>query len=132
MADQPSEGRVFLSYSHADRDAVARIADHLDRRGFDVIREFDIPAGERWTDQIQHAIATCDALVAVVSDDYMKSEWAQTETALALGSDKRVLPVMVQTCQPTGIIGHFNMLDATADLDEGARTIGDLLGERET
>lgn len=121
--------RIFLSYANADQQYAEAVEDVLDRKGFEVVTDRSIQAGANWINQVIETIENCDAVVALVSDNFNQSEWAQFETAAAVDSNKRLLPIVVDDAKPTGVIGYFNHLDGTGPEFEVAEQAAKVLGD---
>ena len=104
--------RVFISYRRADSIGHAgRLFDELEGRfGRDhVFMDLSgIDAGENFAEKIASAIASCDALVAVIGDEWLTSgdgsarrldrpdDFVRTEIAAALERNIPVVPVLVE------------------------------------
>jgi TIR domain len=91
----------FLSYAHVtggpagtgeglDPNGLAGrfFRDLADNVALLIPRRADVPAGfmdqrirggVRWTDELLHAVGTCQVLVALLSASYMRSEWCRME-----------------------------------------------------
>jgi hypothetical protein len=84
-AIRPKRGTVFLSYNHADKDAVARLHETLKRQGIPVLidSEWMVP-GERIEAFIERALQRAGTVVSVVSRRSLLSAWVALETVHAL------------------------------------------------
>jgi TIR domain len=74
--------KVFISYSHADRAWAAKVADSLQRLGFQFF--FDrasLRAGSNWEGQILQSLLQCDHLVVLWSEQAQASDWVSRERA---------------------------------------------------
>jgi len=72
----------------------------------------DIEPTAEWQSTIEYALNTCDALVALVSQDFIKSKWCDQEVGYALGRGVLVVPVMVDA-NPHGFISKYQGLKGT-------------------
>jgi hypothetical protein len=76
-------GAVFLSYSHEDKAAVARIADGLRAAGVEVwFDQSELRGGDAWDAKIRRQIKECTLFVAIISahteerpKGYFRREW---------------------------------------------------------
>jgi len=70
--------RVFISYSHADRDWCDRLLVHLRpyiREGLSIWDDKQIESGSVWSDEIQKALASARVAVLLVSADFIASSF---------------------------------------------------------
>jgi hypothetical protein len=105
--------RIFISYRRGDsRGSAGRLYDDLEERfGKDVVfRDLDaIEPGAEYSEVIDSAIARCDALIAVIGNQWLEirdsegrrrldnpDDLVRLEIASALARDKLVLPVLVE------------------------------------
>ncbi len=71
--------KVFISYSHRDKEWLDRLQVHLkplERAG--IIDRWDDPrikAGERWKVKIREALATAKVVVVLLSGDFLASDF---------------------------------------------------------
>lgn len=92
--------KVFLSYSHHDRELAQQLVGQLEAAGFpvwDPARE--ILPGDNWAAELGKALAEADAMVMLVSPEALASDWMQHEIEFALGSERlqgRLVPVLVK------------------------------------
>lgn len=81
-AGPPRRSSVFVSYSHADTEYVARLRVHLkslERTGLvELWDDSRIAAGERWKDAIEAALTRAAAAVLIISADFLASEFIVT------------------------------------------------------
>jgi hypothetical protein len=123
--------RVFLSHAALHKDFVGDVAAHL--RGFGaygfVAHEtmaFTLP----WQGQIEHALATADALVALVHPEVNDSAWCQQEIGWAYGRQIPVLCVRMGAT-PTGFPSSVQWPSGDDGApDAVARTIGEWLNKQ--
>jgi hypothetical protein len=66
----------------------------------------DIEPTSEWQNEIESALATCDSLVALLHEEFHKSNWTDQEIGFAMGRGVPVCSVRLgQT--PYGFIGRF-------------------------
>jgi uncharacterized protein YjbI with pentapeptide repeats len=101
--------KVFISYER-DHEPTAALVAELLRRDIHVLRDVDIEAGERWSDELWRWLLECSGAVAVVSKGAARSDWCRREwsvlAARASAAGLRVVPVHVEPPGPDA-----NMLD---------------------
>jgi hypothetical protein len=100
----------FISYNKADKTWAEWIAWVLEESGREVvIQAWDFRPGGNFMLDMQRAAADCDRTIAVLTDDYLKSEFTQPEWASALALDpqsikRKLLPIRVRPCEPQGLL----------------------------
>ncbi|HSC65565.1 MAG TPA: toll/interleukin-1 receptor domain-containing protein [Caldimonas sp.] len=81
---------VFVSYSHRDVDAVARIATELEKRGHGVWWDRRLQGGQDFGAVIESALRDAKCAVVAWSGTSRRSLWVRAEATLALEFDKLV------------------------------------------
>src|SRR5262249_41959813 len=130
---------LFLSYTREDEDAAAEIAEWLRTQGLEVYDWQDAPSrGGLFPQQLENAIVTASAFVAVVSPDYLTSVWCRRERMLAIHMESyqqsvdpgrqflHVLEVRKTEHLNTGFPSGYDWHDATAP-EARARNLPNLL-----
>src|SRR5687767_8891367 len=103
-----SSMKVYLSYAPADRELAQKIARRLlgdDHEVFDPAVE--VLPGDNWGQVIGDALASCQAMVVLLSPEAMDSPNVVHDIQFALGSlnyEWRVIPVLAR---PTNRISAF-------------------------
>ena len=93
--------RVFISYSHKDKDIVRQIADGLRQHGVEVWLDEDLIApGEKWIDKINEAVEGSDAILVIMSRNTAGSRFQASEIAFAIATQRKdpgkwIIPVLV-------------------------------------
>jgi hypothetical protein len=122
---------VFLSYSQRDERFARRIAEELAGFGFSIWDDTRIAAGANWALEIGKALEQSDAMVVLISPDYLASQWAQREIEYGLSTSKykgRLIPVLVRpTSDVPWILSTFERIDATANPRDASRQIAKAL-----
>src|SRR3954454_15942751 len=105
MAPSPStRTKVFISYSHADKEWLERLKRHLKplvREGnLDYWDDTHIRPGDDWKQEIQNALDTAQVAVLLISADFFASDFIdETELPPLLDAAKakgvRILPVIL-------------------------------------
>ena len=106
---------VFISYSHPDYKFVETLVERLSDAEISVSWDMDLPVGADFSKALVDAIDQSDFVIAIVSPDYLISDWAQGELAAALSSQKRVLPILVRPTAVEGPLQYIQFLDATSE-----------------
>lgn len=115
----------FVSYTHADTAWAEWIGYALEEEGFSVvIQAWDFRPGKNFVLEMQEAASQAKRTLMVLSPDYLQSQFASPEWAAAFGQDPqgrdmKLVPVMVRSCQPTGLLTSIVQI-RIAGMDEVA------------
>jgi TIR domain len=72
--------RVFISYTHADREFSTRLAVDLTRAGVNVwYDQWEIAPGDSIVEKIDGALQVNDYLLVVLSPEAVRSRWVARE-----------------------------------------------------
>ena len=107
----------FISYNRADRAWAEWIAWQLvEARYTVVVQAWDFRPGGNFVLDMQNAAADCERTIAVLSPDYLTSEFTAPEWAAAFGQDptgkkSKLLPVRVRECELKGLLAQIVYID---------------------
>ena len=131
MATQP---KIFVSYSHKDKEWLVRLQVHLKPLVRDEIIDLwddtRIQTGDLWREEIRQAIESSQAAVLLLSADFRASDFIATDELpplLKAAEDKGllILPVIVKPFLETPIINQFQAVNPEAkpliDMKKGER-----------
>lgn len=113
----------FISYNRNDRKWAEWIAWQLEAQGFTtVIQAWDFRPGGNFVLDMQKAAAEARRTIAVLSPDYLGSQFTAPEWAAAFARDPTgsagiLLPVRVRECEPQGLLPQIVYIDLVG-LDE--------------
>lgn len=120
--------KIFISYSHRDRDFVKKLADDLKKKGISVWwDEWEINVGDSIVQRIEDGIKTSAFLAVVLSPDSVKSNWVKREVGSATMrqlSEKRsitVLPILVTECEIPILLSDIKYADFRSDYKLGLK-----------
>ena len=102
--------RLFISHISKDKQIATRLKGALaayDIAGF--VAHEDIHPTLAWQDEIERALVTMDALIAVHTVGFGASMWCQQEVGFALGRGTKVISFKMGE-DPTGFIGKHQAL----------------------
>jgi|LakMenE01Jun11ns_1017448.scaffolds.fasta_scaffold9847345_2 hypothetical protein len=89
--------RIFISYSRRDAPFALGLQARLSNQGLGAWLDSEkLQTGQRWREEIVHAIAGCDYFVLVLSSRSIQSENVVKELSLAESSSKPILPLMIE------------------------------------
>jgi hypothetical protein len=99
--------RLFVSHLAAHRAFAGELQQALLPYGISCfVAHEDIEPTQEWQTQIETALATCDALVALLHDDFHLSYWTDQEIGFAMGRGAAAFSVRFSQV-PYGFIGRF-------------------------
>lgn len=99
--------RLFVSHLATERAYAGELQETLFRFGISsFVAHNDIEPSSEWQMQIETALATCDALVALLHDKFHASKWTDQEIGFAMGRGVPTFAVRLGET-PYGFIGRF-------------------------
>jgi CRISPR-associated Csx14 family protein len=116
----PARTKVFISYSHKDREFLDRLKVHLAPEIRDsIIDEWDdtsIKPGERWRTEIDQAIQSTRVAILLVSADFLASKFIATYELpplldTAQSGNVTILPVLVKQCRYKTVLGEIQFVN---------------------
>jgi hypothetical protein len=92
--------KIFLSHSSRDNFEAVALRDWLAREGWDdVFLDLDldrgIAAGQRWERKLHEAANRCEAVIFLVSANWLASSWCQREYTVARMLNKKLFAVVI-------------------------------------
>jgi len=88
--------RVFLSYPSKQKDLAEYVAGQLRVMGIESGNLYDEAAeGGNIRDEIKRRIQDSEVVIALVTPDSLRSDWLSYEMGVALGLDRRVIPILM-------------------------------------
>ena len=110
MATKP----IFISYSRADKEIVWPFGDFLANRlhANCWIDKDRIEVGQDFVDSIYKGIDECKAVLFMLSDNSISSEWTRREIVYAQEKNKRIIPVVIDGRDLRGwALDEFGQID---------------------
>ena len=96
----------FISYTKADRDWAEWVAWELQEAGYTcIIQAWHFAPSQSFVQRMRQALVETRHLVAILSNEYLASEFAGAELDAALAADPRglrakLIPIRVKPCTP--------------------------------
>jgi WD40 repeat protein len=95
--------RLFISHSSRNDDWAIALRDWLVREGWsgpdDIFLDLDpdhgLAAGERWARALEDAATRCEAVLFLVSEDWIASKWCGDEYQLANKFNKKLFALLI-------------------------------------
>lgn len=106
----PAAWDFFVSYTQSDRAWAEWIVWVLKENGYSCFAQFaDIPPGADFVQEMNVGLRNSRQIIAILTPAYLKSSFATSELNAALGLDpvgskRRLVPVRVKKCTPTGML----------------------------
>jgi hypothetical protein len=108
----PNDARIFISHVSKIKEKTSQLKDALvgfGMRGF--VAHEDIEPTKEWQAEIEAALSTMDALVALLSPGFNESKWCDQEVGVAIGRRVPIVPVKVDL-DPYGLFGKYQAIQA--------------------
>lgn len=92
--------KIFISYSHQDAEACARIDDAFAKHGgFDVWYDKGLVPGEVYRRKIAGVIREADCFIILISHSSITSEWVIDEVEYAKKLRKKIIPIWIENVE---------------------------------
>ena len=114
---------VFLSHNRADKDWTRALVTRIEREEWNgrplkvFFDEWDIQPGDNIPIALEKALPKSRKIALVMSPDFFKSEWTESERAAATifspaNRAKRLIPLYVRTCETLpALVAPLNYID---------------------
>ena len=125
--NQQDHKDFFISYNGADQRWAEWIGWQLEEAAFSVILQaWDFLPGSNFVLQMDRALALAPRMIAVLSPQYLSALYTQPEWAAAFrhdpkGEQRLLIPVRVQPCEVTGLLGPIVYADLVGRDEATAR-----------
>ena len=116
--------RVFVSHASQDLVLAREVHGWLVDAGHGVFLDQDlrdgVAGGEEWEKRLYDELRRVDAVVCVVTSEFLGSRWCTAEVAVARSRGIRLLPVLAESGVSDPLLSTLHHTDLTKDPD-GAR-----------
>jgi len=97
--------RVFISYSHQDKELVNRLENYLENEcEVNVIWDENLAAGSGFHEQIRDSIASAHIFMPLITKESSQRGWVHQEIGYAMALNIPVLPVTTENLDPGGML----------------------------
>ena len=123
VADRDRKRQLFISYDRVDRGWAEWIAWCLNKSGYNIIFDaWNFRPGSNFILEINEAIKSADAVLAIISPDYIRgilthSVWATAYAKDPTGRMSKLLPIIVKECELDGLLAQITPINLIG-LDE--------------
>lgn len=118
--------RLFISHSSRNNAEALALRTWLDRNGWgqdEVFLDLDpvrgLVAGERWQARLKEAANRCEAVLFVISTDWVASRWCGAEFLLAKTLGKKIFGIIVHPTPldtlPVELTAEFQLVDLSRE-----------------
>lgn len=105
---------IFIAHSTRDGDLAVEIKKQLEGWGATTfIAPDDIVPSEVWRQKILTQLDTCTALIAVVTENFVGSPFANQEAGIELGKGKQVIPLRFEEAKLPGFLESLQAIPTT-------------------
>ena len=92
--------RIFISHSSRNNDRAREVASWLAANGWDDIfldldPEQGIAPGEKWKEALQKAAQRCEVVLALISPEWLASDWCRPELNTAQLMGKKIIVLLI-------------------------------------
>jgi TIR domain len=119
----------FISYNKNDKQWAEWIAWTLEEASYTVvIQEWDFRPGGNFALDMNKAVDDTQSTIAVLSENFLQSDYTAPEWAAAFARDPRsaqrkLIPVRVGECHPTGLLAQIQYVDLVGLTEETAKDL---------
>lgn len=107
--------KLFLSHKSSIKSKAAELKRELAAWGISCfVAHDDIHPTKEWQDEIESALFSMDALIALMDNEFHASYWTDQEIGCAFGRGVPIVAVKIEMdADPYGFIGKFQALSCT-------------------
>ena len=109
--------RVFISYAHADRKLVKKIAKILTELDLVTLWDKDINPGKPFTAEIRDMITRAHLFVPIVTPNSLNRPWVHQEVGFAVALNIPILPISIDA-NPSEMIATIQAIKVKSDLSD--------------
>lgn len=107
---QEQKPRLFISHLSSTKKVVGALKVALESFGLAAfVAHDDIEPTREWQDEIEAALSTMDAMIAVLVPGFAESKWTDQEVGVAIGRRIPIVPLKAGL-DPYGFIGKYQEL----------------------
>jgi hypothetical protein len=127
--------RLFVSHVYERREDAMALKNGLVYFGVDAfVAHSDIDPSAEWLAVIEHALGTCDAFLALLTDGFQESRWCDQEVGYAFAHSKVIVPARFDQRVPHGFLNRKQALNLLTDAkphDNALAVVETILKSRE-
>lgn len=117
---------AFLSYAHENKALAGKVKQIIEAKGVSAfLAHEDLEVSEDWGAEILRRLDTCSALIAIVTEKFMGSVWANQEVGIGIDKGLPIIPLMFSGS--TSLKGFLEMHQgipvSESNLEEAVKSI---------
>ncbi len=103
---------MFLSHVESGKQDATHLRETLDMFGIATFLSFEsIAPTENWSQKIEKALSSMNILLALVTEGFNESQWANQEVGVAFGRNVPIVSIK-KGGPPGGLLAQFQAIDA--------------------
>ena len=102
---------IFISYAREDQPRVKPLVRLLERQGWTVFWDLNIPPGDNWRSWIGRHLDEARCLIVAWSIDSIDSRWVQEEADECIRAKKPLIPILLDNVLPPLGFRQFHAAD---------------------
>lgn len=108
--------KLFISHRDKHKHAAHALAEYLLPYGISCfVAHDDIEPTEEWRHEIEKALRSMDAFLALLTDDFSGGNWTNQEVGFAIARGVPIVPLKVSTLNPYGFMEIYQGLPGNLD-----------------
>ena len=120
---RPGYFRLFISHKAEQKKQATLLKDELQCYGVSCfVAHEDIEPTKEWQIEIEKALFSMDALVALMTEGFFVSFWVNQEIGVAIGRSVPVIPIRLEA-DPLGFIGKYQAITCKDISEKSAKII---------
>ena len=130
----PKIPKIFISYSHKDREFLNQLTMDLEKAGMSVwVDEKKIKVGDPISQKVEEGITGCDYFCLVISGHSGKSKWVDREYRTALNrqlssnTTLKILPLIIENIKLPPLLGDIRYANFSMDYNIGLNELLDAI-----
>jgi hypothetical protein len=107
---QPGTLKLFISHLNTSKKKATLIQKELERYHISsFVAHKDIKPTKEWQDEIELALDTCDATLALLTKKFNESEWTDQELGISMGNGSLIISLDIGM-KPYGFLSKYQKL----------------------
>ena len=87
------------------------------------VAQHDIESGKKWHDEIKYNLKTSQVFLAVITNEYHNSSYADQEVGMALAMNIHIIPISLDGSTPKGFLSEIHAEKFSIDVSENCNNL---------